>query len=995
VLGLADTEIRVSEVPPNVAAETSPARDGARSSSGGPALSQATSAPADRPALEDLASIESEAATIRFRPGTVGAETADAVAAAAERARRRLAGLGSEATGVRPQICLVDPFPDPQRPGEMVASGTIIDEEQAEIWMVVTPESPPEPVERPLALLFGASLPAAGELSLLLEGFGLYAAETEAPDDQLRGEKLPSLADAGGQLRPAMALSFVRFLVAERGEEELRRLLAEAQPGRVDTTAREVFGRTLSELEASWRAGLAEPGPGPHQGTGFLRMVRPLLRVHTRRVVEMLLTMVLGLAFTVAFPFAFRRLIDTAIPSGSFSQVAAILAVVASAFVVSFLAELRRTYLSAYVSAAVARDLRERMFDTLQGLSIGWFSRHQEGDITARFYSDVTTVETGLSRVLADGLSQVLSIVVSAVILLTLNFWLGLIVFAGAPVVLVVYRQMSAGAERRSLEVQGQTGALMAMSSENYGAQGVVKAFALEDRERARFTRASVGLFTAQTRLELFGGLFALSVSVVTTVLRLAVLGLGAWMVLRGHFSVGGLVAFMGVMSGVLGPITVLTEVGRRIQASTGALVRMNELLSAVPEITDPRGAEPLPPLEREIRLDGVSFSYSPERKTLDHVTATIPAGARVAFVGPTGAGKSSVLRLVMRFYDPVDGAVRFDGRDIRTVTVTSLRDQMGVVFQDTFLFDATIGENIALGRPGATDAEIEAAARAAELHDFIETLPQRYATPVGERGALLSGGQRQRLAIARALVREPRILLLDEATSALDPRTERLIAETLDRVGAGRTTIAITHRLTSIISYDRIFVIVDGKLVEAGTHDELVQKGGVYAGLWAEQIGAPIRTEAPFDAVAALARIPLFAPLTAEQLASVARRLRPADLAPGDTLREGGGRLAIVRRGRPVVLGRGIGGSLVPVTQLSPGDAFGVGALLEGDTGSELKADSPVSLLVLDDEAIVGLSAEFPAVAEALEGTGTRAPRPTGGRRLSRMTSSGLRLTQ
>ncbi len=339
-----------------------------------------------------------------------------------------------------------------------------------------------------------------------------------------------------------------------------------------------------------------------------------------------------------------------------------------------------------------------------------------------------------------------------------------------------------------------------------------------------------------------------------------------------------------------------------------------------------------------------------------------------------------------MRFYDPAEGAVRFDGTDLRSVTVASWRAQLGVVFQDTFLFDTTIRENIEIARPGASAAEIEAAARAAELHEFITELPRGYDTLVGERGGRLSGGQRQRLAIARALLRDPRVLLLDEATSALDPRTERLISNTLERVGQGRTTIAVTHRLTSIVDYDRIFVVVAGHIVEQGTHEELLRAGGTYSQLWEEQMGGHVAVEPSFDATAALARLPVFAGLDAGALAAAAAHLRADDLASGARVPEGG-RVLILRRGRARVLVPGLDGRLAAAADLAPGDAFGVSALLGQESGAYLEATEPVSLLVLDDEAIAAMAAEYPSVGAVLDGSRPPAVAPAGGRRLSRMT--------
>ena len=942
--------------------------------------------PAPRPALDDLASRVTDAAVIRYRPGSKGEAAVPPMVNAAKRARRRLAGLGSEPWGAIPQICLVDPFPDPERPGEIVTEGTIVDPPRGEIWMVVTAESPPEPPERSLALLFGAALPGARDLDLLLEGYGLELSGAPDPDPHLREQELPPLATVGGELRAAMALSFVRHLLERGGREDFRRLLAEAQPGRIDAAARQVYGAGMAALEEAWRRKLAAPPEKVNAGQ-FLRLAARYLKPHVARQAEMFVYMLAGLAFTMVFPFVFRQLVDSAIPSGRLSEVLGLLAVLGGAFLVSLLAGLRRAYLSAYVSGSVVRQVRVEMFSKLQSLSTGWFARRQQGDVLSRLFSDVGVLEAGLSSILRDGVFQVVSLLVSAVVLVTLNPLLAAVVLVGAPLVAAVYRLMGKGAQRRSMAVQEQVGSVLGVASENYGAQAVIKAFGLEGHERARFRQATDRLFVRQVRLNLFGGLFGLSVNMIVTGLRLAVLGLGAWLILEDRLTVGGLVAFVSIMGEVIAPVTALTGIGQQVQASTGALVRINEVLGAVPEVADAPDATPLAPLQHEIRLAGVSFSYSPERRVLNGLDVVIPAGSRVAFVGPTGAGKSSVLQLLMRFHDPEEGAVLFDGTDLRRVTAASLRSQLGVVFQETFLFDGSIRENIALGRPGATDADIEAAARAAELHDFVVSLPRGYDTPVGERGGRLSGGQRQRLALARAMVRDPRVLVLDEATSALDPRTERLISETLERLSRGRTTVAVTHRLTSITSYDRIFVIADGRLVEEGAHDDLVRRGGVYASMWADQTGGGQAVEATFDVAGALQRVPLFAGLDRAVLHAVADRLRTSEVRAGDTLSEGGGGLVLVRRGRGRVLVPGLGGSLAPVAEIGPGDAFGVAAVLGQPSGAVLEAIEVMSVLVLDEHVIAGLAANFEAVSAALAGKQRASAVPAGGKRLSRLT--------
>lgn len=806
------------------------------------------STPSHRPGIDELDTLATDAAIIRFRSGTVGESLAPSVAKAVVVARRRLAGLGSEPWGVVPHICLVDPFPDPHQPDQLVTSGAVVNADRHEIWAAVTVDTPPEPPERYLARYFGASLPAAADLGLLLDGFALHLAGLD-PDEELRNHNLPPLSAADPDLAAMMATSFVGFLVRREpkdGRGAFLRFVSSARPGGRDVAAREVYGDGLARLEQNWRSDMAR-GPVKAKPRAFIAMALREMRPHVLKQVEIALYMLIGLGFTTVFPFVFRELVDVAIPSGQWSQVTTLLGMLAVALAVSLLASLRRSYLAAYVSASVITTLRARMFERLQRLSPGWFQRREQGDVLSRFLSDVGQVESGFSAVLRDGAFQLLSLIVSMVVLVALHPMLALIVIAGVPIIAFIYSRMSDGALKRSMAVQEQSGALLNVLSENYSAQPVVKAFALEAREISRFGRSSQRLFDANLRLSLFGGVFGLSVNGVVTTLRLVVLAVGVWMIFEGRLTIGGLVAFMGVMGEVLGPVGSLTGVGQQLQASTGALARVNEVLEADLDVPDADDAPPLARFGSEIRFDDVTFAYTPGgAPVIQNLSCVIPAGSKVAFVGPSGAGKSSVLNLLNRFYDPASGSILVDGRDIRTAPLASLRGQLGVVFQDNFLFDITVRENLRLARPDATDAEIEAAATAAAIHDTIVALPDGYDTLVGERGGRLSGGQRQRLAIARAILRNPAILVLDEATSALDARTERQIAATLDELGQGRTTVAVTHRLASVVEYDQVFVLVDGRLAEQGTHPELLAMGGVYAHLWSEQTGITVEEEPP-----------------------------------------------------------------------------------------------------------------------------------------------------
>ncbi len=930
---------------------------------------------------ENFTSLLRDDIEVRYRPGTAGEKAARPVAARAGRARRRLRGLGSEADLARPVIYLDDPFPDPDDPARLVTEGSVVDAEHGEVWMVATAETPPEDPHRALALLFGAGLPAAAEVEELVEGYGLHLAEVPDTRPRLREARLPPFDQAGGELRSAMAVDYVRFLIDREGEEALRKMLEAPRDG-IESTFRDLFGISSAAMEQAWRKVVAAGEPEIETGR-FLRTSLRYLRPYWLRELEIFAYMLASLAFTAAFPFVSRRLFDSAIPSGEFDQVVTLLVVLGIAFMVSLVAGLRQAYLTSWVSGAVGRDIRQAMFDRVQTLPHLWFGRYPQGDVLSRLFSDVGAVQSGLAETIGQGIYQTLTLVVAAVIMLTINLPLGVVVLAGAPLVAFVYTAMAKGARERSLDVREENSGLLNVAAENYGAIPVVKLFGLQAHEGRRFGRQAARLFRSQRRLNLFSGMFGLSVNTIVTLLRLGILGFGAWLILEGRFTIGGLVAFLAIMGDVISPVTVLTTLGQQIQATSGALVRIEEVLNAEQEPGDESKPD-LPSLEKELVLSDVSFSYTPERRALDGIDAVIPARSNVAFVGPSGSGKSTVLRLVMRLFDPEEGVVTLDGIDVATASMSSLRSQMGVVFQEPFLFDTTIRENIALGKAGATREEVEAAAAAAELDETIARAAGGYDSLVGQRGGNLSGGQRQRVAIARALIRNPRLLLLDEATSALDPATERQISETLRRVGSDRTVVAITHRLTSITDYDQIFVIEAGRLVEYGTHEELVSVGGTYARLWAEQTGAELRTRAPFDAAAALGQVVLFRDLDPAALADIAGRLRSFVLQPGEEVGEAGRRLVLVARGRGEVLAPALGGRLVPTGEIGVGDAFGLKAILGEDDARRLRAVAEMTLLELDNAVLDGIVARHPSVAALLDDVTPGTGGPSGGRKVA-----------
>jgi len=393
-------------------------------------------------------------------------------------------------------------------------------------------------------------------------------------------------------------------------------------------------------------------------------------------------------------------------------------------------------------------------------------------------------------------------------------------------------------AARRRREIESR---IQAHVQRILGAVQVVQAFAQEDREERRFRDCTESALRSQRRLTLAAGLYNLASGLILTLGTGAVLWVGARHVLDGRLSVGGLVVFLAYLTVLQGQLKAFTGIYGTLQEVGAGVDRVLEVFDAGPEVADRPGATPLPAARGHVRLEEVTFGYEPGRPVLRRVSVEALPGQTVAVVGATGAGKSTLVSLVARFFDPWEGRVTLDGHDLRDVRVKSLRARVGLVPQEPFLFPFTLAENIAYGRPGATRAEVEAAARAANAHAFVERLPRGYDTVLGERGVTLSGGERQRLSIARALLKDAPVLILDEPTSALDAETEGLLLEALRRLMAGRTTLLIAHRLSTIRHADQIVVLDEGRVAERGTHAELLARGGLYAHLHNTQYGLPM----------------------------------------------------------------------------------------------------------------------------------------------------------
>ena len=897
--------------------------------------------------------------TVHAPEGSYAATRAPAELREAERAVEALEKLlepPAERRGARLDIYLTDPLAElPGAPTAPAAAPGVPGAEGA-IVRVVQPEAPGEPPVWPLARRlighwFGPDAAAAG---LFVEGCaGVAAARigagpaTAAADDWVRDEiaagRPVSLvarldtAGATGMPQPGgdqAATSFVAYLIESAGAPRLRQLLMAYDPARRDQAVVATYQQPLGALEEAWRAGLRRPRRRSNSNfQAFFRRLIPLLRPYWRRELEVLALILFGLTYNLVLPLATKYLIDTVIPSRDLGLLAGFIVILFIIYGLNALLGTRRAYVNNWVNQRVLVDLQQKIFAHLQRLSHDFYAEAKVGDIMSRLSNDLTVVQQAMAQVLGVGVYLSLTAVVSAIAVLALNVWLGLLVLVVVPLFTISYFALRNRLEQAAYRRQKLLGQTQTTVQENLSAHAVIKAFGLEEQAISTYQGRQAALFSAAIRLVVLGSIFETSTTLAITLGELLVLGVGGYMVIAGQLTVGTLLAFVGLLPSLLTPVGTVAGLGQTIQSASGALDRVVEILDQTVAVADAPAATPLPLLSEAIRLEHVGFSYGGDRPILQDLNLTIPAGEHVALVGPSGSGKSTILNLLLRFWDPEAGRVLFDGHDLRAVTLASLRGQIGIVFQDTFIFDTTLRENIAIGRPGATDAEIAAAAQAARLDSYISSLPAGYDTVLGERGVRMSGGQRQRLAIARVLLRDPRILILDEATSALDAETERGILDTLASVTHGRTTISITHRLTLAAMADRIFVLKNGQLLEEGPHATLVHAGGLYQRLYDEQTGAASGTPRAGADLDRLAAIPLFAGLRGAGLAALAGQLT-REAFPGGTevVRQGepGDKLYIISRGQAEVV-VGSGPTARRVNLLNEGDYFGEMALLAG----------------------------------------------------------------
>jgi ATP-binding cassette, subfamily B, bacterial MsbA len=560
------------------------------------------------------------------------------------------------------------------------------------------------------------------------------------------------------------------------------------------------------------------------------------MRPYLKRLGVAVICIILAAAANLYVPWIIKDMIDKVLADKNMSMLNIIAIGIVVVFFFRGIFYYGQAYLVSFIGQRVIIDVRDVIYRKFQRMPLAYYDQHQTGETMSFITNDVGALQSALVDNLIELVTEGAILIGSIALMLYLDWKLSLLTLFTIPIIAQAMKVFGRKLKSAGTVIQERLADITAFLQESISAIRVVKSFTREDYEIARFKEQNELNFQAAMKNVQLSSLLTPTVEFLAALGVTVIVWFGGYEVVNGVMTAGSLVAFLTYAVNLANPVKRLSRVYANIQKAMAAAERVFEVLDLEEPIRDKEDAVPLPQIAGHVAFEAVSFEYSKGVSALENVTLEAKPGQMIAFVGPSGAGKSTIANLIPRFYDVTSGSIKIDGVDIRDVTLRSLREQIGIVPQETNLFSTAIMENIRYGRLDATDEEVVAAAKSANAHEFIMELPYGYATAIGERGMNLSGGQRQRIAIARAILKDPRVLILDEATSALDTESEKIVQAALDKLMVGRTSFVIAHRLSTIFNADCIFVIENGHVKEQGTHQELLSLGGLYSNLYSIQ---------------------------------------------------------------------------------------------------------------------------------------------------------------